>query len=417
MRLSRRSLLRVSATGLAAGSLAGANSAYAQSAGPIKIPLILPLTGPVGIVGEMTRIGAEVAAETINKAGGVLGRPLEIVIRDDKSRPTDATALAREAIGDGMKIFIAGQTTSTGLPIIDVAKELNAVYINNGGQSMVFSRERFARNTFLCSDTEYQRLRGFAMLAAQRFPNVTRWTAILTDSDVYLNSYKSFQKFTRDLYGPNGQKLTFADPIVVKLGTTDFRQQISQLSSSDAEGLFEIVVGSDGVTLWQQARAANLANKFKVIIDQSLEVPSAKALRRNLPANLWTIFMWYPKLYPNNAMSKALQEGWEARTKEPLPSGYVYYGHTPVIAAAEGIKAAGSTDPDKVIAALEGLKFQSCKGEMYFRKEDHIPMADIDYVQLGPQEADPGYGIHDAVVVSGTANAPAPNPGVAFSWN
>jgi branched-chain amino acid transport system substrate-binding protein len=71
--------------------------AWAQTVQPIRIGLIFPLTGGSSDMGNSARVGAEVAVREINEVGGYLGRPLELVIRDDKATPTRACSSRRNS--------------------------------------------------------------------------------------------------------------------------------------------------------------------------------------------------------------------------------------------------------------------------------------------------------------------------------
>src|SRR6266571_1143354 len=83
----------------AALSLALAAGAAAQGAGkPLRVGLILPLSGGSGDFGNSARLGAELAAKEINEVGGYLGRPLELVQRDDHANPDDGRKISEELV-------------------------------------------------------------------------------------------------------------------------------------------------------------------------------------------------------------------------------------------------------------------------------------------------------------------------------
>src|SRR6185369_9529416 len=88
MKLSRRNVLRTAAAGAGALALGNWTSAFGQS-NPIRIGVILPLSGPASLLGNDFRTGAEIAAAQLNRAGGVLGRQVELVFRDDRANPND----------------------------------------------------------------------------------------------------------------------------------------------------------------------------------------------------------------------------------------------------------------------------------------------------------------------------------------
>ena len=103
MDLTRRGLLG----GIAASAaLAGSGASFAQgSNGPIRLGCVAPLSGAQEILGAPMRLGAEIAAKQINKAGGVLGRQIEIVARDDKASGAEAVAgVGTLLVGRGLRV-------------------------------------------------------------------------------------------------------------------------------------------------------------------------------------------------------------------------------------------------------------------------------------------------------------------------
>jgi len=416
MFLHRRRLL---ATAGAATLLSAARLRRAKAQapnGPIKIPVVMALSGPLALVGEQVRLGTDITAEMINKSGGILGRPLELVYRDDKGLPADSIAVVRELTSTGSNLLIAGLTSVVTNPILPVLAETKAVAVLLAAQGLPVTHELYTRYMFRCSDDEYQRARGHAKLASERTPDARKWGAIFTDAQTYRDIYANFQKFATDYYTAiGGAAPTFADPIQVKFGTTDFRTQLAQLSSLDIDALLTIVVGADSVTCWQQARAFGIASKFKIVLDQSIDLAAAKTLQSNLPPNMWTITPWYSENYPNNTISRTMAAEYVARTKNPIPSGYLGYGHLCVMAVAEGIRGAhGATDSESFISATEGLKFLSAKGDVWFRREDHQLIQDTNYINIVPLDKDPGYRIVHGLSLPGAELVEPPTPGVKF---
>ncbi len=109
--ISRRALLAGSA-GSALALSANPRIVVGQTNEPIKIGVVTPLSGPQEFIGSFVKSGAEVAAEMINKAGGVKGRPLQLEFRDEKANPAAATTVARELLGLGYNLQL-GTISST----------------------------------------------------------------------------------------------------------------------------------------------------------------------------------------------------------------------------------------------------------------------------------------------------------------
>ncbi|WP_179283919.1 ABC transporter substrate-binding protein [Bordetella genomosp. 10] len=127
----RAGVAAVFATALGFGALVAAPAALA--AGSIKIGLLAPLTGTGGPYGQEEVDAAKAAVDHINAAGGVLGKPLELVVADDESTPTAGVAAARKLIDVDGVVAIAGIWSSgVGLAVRPVALEKGVALLPNG---------------------------------------------------------------------------------------------------------------------------------------------------------------------------------------------------------------------------------------------------------------------------------------------
>jgi branched-chain amino acid transport system substrate-binding protein len=412
--ISRRHALGFVA-GAAMATASAAKQSRAQGTGPIKIPFIVPLSGPFTIFGEPIKLGAEITVEMINQDGGVLGRPIELIFRDDKGRPTDAAGAAQEMIGDGHNLLIGGITPPLVLGMLPKVKEANAVLVTLGGIQMGLTHENYSRNMFRSTDNDWQRVGGLAKIAADKFPDVVKWGAVISESQSYIESYDLFQRFMTKNYEAMGKKLEFVPPVIAKFGTTDMHQQISALTSSGIDGLYHYLVGADGVTFWQQAQSFALPKQLKAVIDQTTEIANARAMKKNIPPHMWSVVIWYYGLYKDNPLAQRFFKDYVARTNDQYPSGFAGYGNVPIVAFAEAIKTAkGATDSDTIIRTLEGLPLQTIRGPVTYRREDHHAIGNLNFIQLSPSDEDPGFKVTDAVSLSGADLVEPPSPGIVF---
>ncbi|MEH6772508.1 MAG: ABC transporter substrate-binding protein, partial [Cereibacter changlensis] len=118
--MKRRTVLKgIFAT---AGATMGMNATYLRAqSGPIRVGAAFALSGVGAPVGTPMLAGAEVAAMQINRAGGLLGREIELVIRDDKYNSAESVAVARELAGDGINLLLGGSQTVTALGLAPLA--------------------------------------------------------------------------------------------------------------------------------------------------------------------------------------------------------------------------------------------------------------------------------------------------------
>jgi len=138
MLMHRRRLLAVAPAATLA-SVVRQRRALAQAAsGPFRLPFIGPFSGPIGIVGQPALTGAQFTVEEINRAGGIMGRPLELVVRDAQGKPELAAAAAQELAAGGLHLLIAGLSTPEGLAVMPIMKSTNSVQILLAGSGTVW---------------------------------------------------------------------------------------------------------------------------------------------------------------------------------------------------------------------------------------------------------------------------------------
>jgi branched-chain amino acid transport system substrate-binding protein len=420
MTMKRRSFLAAAgAAGLTSTlTIARARAQASAASGPIKLPVVMPLSGTLAVVGMPVKLGAELTAARINKAGGVNGRPLELVFRDDQGKPDMTAAAAREFSGpENGRIIISGLITPAAMSLMSLAEGTDQVLLTMAASGMPITHELFNRRVFRTSDNDHQRILGLSRIAAERYPNVLNWHAIVLDGASWVAGAEMFKNFITKAHAAKGRQVKFGEVHKVKFGTADFRSQLSQIASSDAEGLYHVVPGSDAVTFWQQATAFGLQKKLKCVTDQSIDFATAGAMKKNLPTGLWSNAYWYDGLYKGNNASNEIAAAVKEQTKTSIPSGYVFLGNATVQAAAEAYRAArGDLSSAAIIRALEsGLKIQTIKGELTYRKEDHQGIADVNFVNQVGRDGDPGFAVAASMRVAGNELVEPPTPGTAYA--
>lgn len=135
---TRRALLTVAASAALLAGAGIADLAKAQSAPqgePIRIGHLTPLTGFLGPLGEFAQKGAQLAADEVNAAGGVMGRPIELIM-EDSVNPQTASAKAERLIDrDDVALIVGEISSASALAIGQVADRLDTVFVNTGANS------------------------------------------------------------------------------------------------------------------------------------------------------------------------------------------------------------------------------------------------------------------------------------------
>ena len=408
-RISRRAAL--AGLGAAASVATLPRIARAQN-GPIRIGYQAPLSGSQEIIGKAQLLGAQIAVDQINKDGGVLGRQLELVIRDDKSDAAAGVAAVRELAGTGSNIIAGSFASPVMLAVAPILASENVVFMTQASAVPALTHEGFVRNLFRPHDYTFMRQRALGRLMAEKFPDADSWGAVNAQNATAATSWKFFADGLLQYYPEVAKKeVTLVDPVTAPFGSPDYRNEITQALRLRAKGLYLNVYGGDLITFLRQAEPYGLVGNFGVVADPGSEYFVPQTLKKETPKGMWTGHHWYFGAYEDNPVSKTLYDEIVARTGDKFPQGYTGEAHTAIRAIASGIKRAQSTETDAMIAAMEGMTFDSCKGERTFRKEDHQAIVDVNFVSFEPDDSEQGWKVADHLVIKGADVMAPPSPG------
>ena len=412
MSLSRRSIIQ----GAAAAAAVGATGIARAQSGSLRIGLILPMSGIGAEAGAAWHAGVKVAVEQWNAAGGLLGRPIELVVRDDKFTSAGAVAAARELAGSGVNLLIGGSQSPMALATAPILPELKAVMVAPCPTVMSLTHEGFQPNFFRLSWNAFIAFAGVGNLLTSKFSEVQTWSLIVPDSENGRDMARYFTLGAQRAAQQAGRQIKVLEPVFASLNKADYRVEINSLMNAPSQGLFVGLTAAPCISLLQQGRAVGMDKKFKVIGDAGTEMLIAKAMQKSLPPNLWSISFWVPGIESSNRypLSRALHEGYAKLTGDRNPAGIVHSSHRAALGLFNGVKKAGSTDTAAVIAALEGLTYDTAMGPYHIRKEDHQGLGTAYIAKVGVKDEAPGYGITDAVVLNEADVAEPPTPGKKF---
>jgi len=409
--MTRRRILKAGAA-LGLGSFV--SKAHAQSGGaPLRIGVLIPLSGPGAYYGKEMKFGADTAVEHINAAGGVNGQPIEVVIRDDKGVANDAVAFTRELAGSGVNLLVGGAFTTTALGPIGTLKDVDAVFITTGAIADSINHQNYSTNCFRLTDNNYIAMRALARISAERYPNITKWGAVMTDVEASHDAFKKFTIGLKEFY-PKGTELTIVDPVLTRFGDTDFRTPISNLMASEAKGIFLNLPGEGGVSFFQQARPFGLSRKIGAVMEIGSEFALPSALKNNTPPNFWTHSHWYYGAYLGNPMGKKLYDAHLAATGDKVASSFIETSYAAINVYAQAVAKARKSDTASVIEAMRGATFETPKGQITFRKEDNQKLGEFTAIRINPSDDKRGFAIADFVKYPNTDLVEPPSPGKAI---
>lgn len=309
------------------------------------------------------RNGWQLALEEVNNAGGINGRKLEVISRDDAGKPGTAVTVAEELVRKNKVVLLMGTFFShVGLAVTDFAKRNKVLFVAAEPLSDALVWAKGNRYTFRLRPSTYMQA---AMLAEQAAKHpAKRWATIAPNYAYGKDAVKSFKKLLK-ARRPDVEFVAEQWPALFKINAGS---EIQALKKARPEAIYNVTFGGD---LAKFVREGSLRGFFKDIFVVSLltgEPEYLDPLKNEAPEGwLVTGYPWYD--IKTEAHTKFL-EAYQKKFNDYPRTGSVV-GYSTMMAVAHLLKKAGSTDTEKMVDALEGLSFDSPIGPVSFRKIDH----------------------------------------------
>lgn len=310
------------------------------------------------------KMGMELAIEQINKAGGVNGKQLELVIRDDNSNTGDAVRAVEELYTrDKIDVLTGTFLSHTGLAVTDYAKQKKRFFLAAEPLTDKITWAEGNRYTFRLRASTYMQV---AMLVPEAVKmNKKRWALVYPNYEYGQSAVATFKKLLKEAQ----PDVEFVAEQATPLGKIDAGNVVQALADAKPDALFNVLFAAD---LAKFVRAGNQRHFFKGLDVVSLlsgEPEYLDPLGTETPEG-WVVtgYPWYAIDTPeHNAFLKAYQEKFN---DYPRLGSVVGYGA--IISLAEGIKKAGSTDTEALIKAFRGLEVPNTPfGTVTYRALDH----------------------------------------------
>ena len=344
---------------------------------PYKIGTLQPLSGAAAAGGKTALVGTQMAVDRINKAGGIKGRPIELIVADYESKPDVGRRKAEKlAVEDKIDAHQGGFLSNVCLACMPVFEEHKIVNMIGVCLDTTITTSKCSRYTFRSFDYAPAQAVAFAPYLVGKMGK--KWHIAFADY--------AWGQSTRDAYAEQIRKAggEVVETTGIPLGTADMTPFLSKISGA-FDGLFGIFFGKDGVTIGNQAFDLGLTKKYKWAGDGAIaEATNLPALGSKIEGFIG-INRYVPVLDPplNTAAHKKFLDEAVARLKQidpsgPLPDRYVQANFEAMNALKLGIQKSGfqgRADTPKLIAALEGLEMKEGddfpQGDKTLRKEDH----------------------------------------------
>ena len=331
---------------------------------PIRIGEINSYSGLATVYTFPYKEGLLMATKEINDAGGVLGRPIEFIFRDDKLKPDEAVKAARELVGQEKVDFLAGCISSgVGLAISAYAKEAKTLYFATHCQTSRLTWDDGHKYVAHTTNNVNQYIRALAKKAST-LP-YKKWAHISPDYEYGHNVWEEFISYLKQLK-PDVQVMQENWP---KLGETDHSPYITALLQSQADAFISAVWGAQEIAFVKQARPFGLFEKVKYVSASVGNPDELDPLGKEAPIGALTPgFAWYDEgMQKRHPKLAEWVKKYETRAKKEPTLG-ASWGYASAYIIAEAIKRAKSAETDKVIAALgEGYEMEFPWGKVIMR--------------------------------------------------
>ena len=354
-------------TMLLALALAVPMTASAQKA--IKVGMPIPLSGPPALFGDPASKGAQMYVDELNAKGGVLGRKIELIVRDSKADANEAVRVAREMILKDNVDFLMGTLTSAEGPAVSVvAKENKIVFIAPIPKTdQLTAADKLHPYVFRIAANTTMEGRSAAEIVA-KWP-VTKVATIAFDYAYGQDVTKSFVEHLKKIK-PSAQ---IVDQQWPKLGEQDYNPFINAQMAKKPDAIVSSIWGGFFVTYAKQGKALGMfdAVKYNFLgLGEAGTPETTKSMGADYPVGIWAntydAFYW-----GETAAHREYTEKLSKYLKDEYPSSWAIQGYTGMQFLAEAIKKAGSTDSDKVSKALLGLTIDTPIGKQTIREKDH----------------------------------------------
>ena len=342
--------------------------ASAFAADPIKIGSVLSVTGPAGSLGDPELKTMQLYVDEINKKGGVIGRPLQLISYDDGSDASKANGFAKRLIEDDkVDIIVGGTTTGATMSMVPLVEKAQIPFISLAGAVVII--EPVKKWVFKTPHTD--RMAAERVLDDMKKRGITK-VALLSETSGFGQSGKKEVEAVLNKYGVTlvanetyGPKDTDVSPQLTKIKNTPGVQAVFVFGLGQGPAIVTKNYKQLGITLpLYQSHGVASGEYLK------LAGPAAEGVR--LPSPAQSIPGKLADSDPQKSVVVGYDQAYRTAYKEEASTfgGYAYDG---LMLAVDAIKRAGSTDPAKVRDAIEATKgYVGSSGVFNMSPTDHM---------------------------------------------
>ena len=340
--LDRRRLVK-SGLALAGARFAGPFVIPARAAEAVRIGLDNPLTGPVASLGKNELIGCQMAVDEINAKGGVLGRPVELIVEDSTSGDAGTAVMKARKLIDRDKIdFLLGNDNSAlALAMAQVSNEKGILHIVPGGHTDAVTGASCHWNVFRVCNTTQMEANAVASALVKDFGK--KFYYITPD---YAFGHTLEAAMTKAIAALGGERV---GGDLTPLGTVDFSSYLIKAQAANPDVIVFLVPGDDMLNAMKQAVQFGLQNKVH-LAGAHQEMEPLEGLPPEARIGIW-VMEWYW----NQPGVPHVAEFVEATKKRSgrVPTARTWFGYVSVWTCALAAAKANSLKAVEMAKALQ----------------------------------------------------------------
>jgi branched-chain amino acid transport system substrate-binding protein len=382
--MNRRSFV---GTGLAgATALAFPALVRAQSKDPLRIGFPLPLTGPFAAIANDMQRGATLAMEELNAKGGVLGRKVEVLFRDDQLKPAVGAQRTKELIeNDKVDFVVGGLAAHVQMAINEQTKAAKKLYISVSQSDEISAKPDTSPLTFHEALNPTITGRAVGTWGVQNLGK--KWWIVYADYAWGKQNNAVFGEVVKKHGG------TVLGSTPYPLGKPEFSAHLPKIQAAKPEVLLAVTPGADGVAFLKQAISFGMKKEMRIL--QPLHfLFYAKEGGADLFSDIYGGTSFYWELAETIPQAKKFVDAHMKRFNLP-PDAYGAYGYSGIKEVGRGVELAKSTDSDAVAKVLRANReYDHYKGKQWWRTCDNKSFQDLWIVKgrdAGKVKGDWGY--------------------------
>lgn len=345
---------------------------------PIKIGVLASQTGGLEAYGEQTVRGFELGLDyATDGTMEVAGRKIEFIVEDTETKPEVAVQKATKLLEDDEVDFLVGSSSSGDtLAVLPLAEEYKTIMIVEPAAADSITEGEFNEYIFRTARNSSQdAVAGAAAIAKDGVKIAT----LAPDYSFGRDGVTAFKEAAEKL-GAEIIHEEYADP-----QATDFTSNIQKIINANPDYLFVVWAGAN--TPWNQIADMKVQEKGIKISTGAPDIPALSTMDALIGMEGFTVY--YHEL-PDNEVNDWLVKEHKKKYNGDVPDLFTPGGMSAAIAIVEALKETdGDSDGDKLIEIMEGMSFETPKGTMTFREEDHQALQTLYAIKLEKKDGVP----------------------------